>query len=151
MKGGDLVPADYAEVSAKVAMRCAALSHAGSMDPSHPEVGTGASGKSAEGEFVRIQLRVRRETILEARFKAFGCSGSIASASLASEWAEGRTLEEAGTIRDSDLASALELPAARRHCASLAEEALQRAILNYREKCRLGDHLNSIVSTGGSQ
>ena len=145
------MPADFAEMSAKVVMRCAELSHAGSMDPSHPEVGTGTAGKSAEGEFVRIQLRVRRERIMEARFKAFGCSGSIASASLASEWAEGKTLEEAGSMRKADLAAALELPAARRHCAALAEEALQRAILDYREKCRQGDHLNSIVSTGGSQ
>jgi len=94
---------------------------------------------------------VRREKILEARFKAFGCSGSIASASLASEWAEGRTLEEAGSIRESDLAAALELPPARRHCSSLAEEALQGAIRNYREKRRHGEKLNSIVSTGGSQ
>ena len=142
------MPADYPEASAKVVMRCAELSHAGSMDPSHPEVGTGAAGRTSEGEYVRIQLRVRREKILEARFKAFGCSGSIASASLASEWAEGKTLEEAGSIRESDLASALELPTARRHCASLAEEALQSAIQNYREKCR---NLKSIDSVGGRQ
>jgi len=145
------VPAHYAEVGPKVAMRCAQLSHAGSMDPSHPEVGTGAAGKSSAGEFVRIQLKVRRERILEARFKAFGCSGSIASASLASEWAEGKTLEEAGSIRESDLAAALELPPTRRHCSSLAKEALRCAIRNYREKCRHGENLNSIVSTGGSR
>jgi nitrogen fixation protein NifU and related proteins len=142
---------DYPEVSPKVAMRCLELSHAGSMDPSQPEVGTGAAGKASEGEFIRIQVRVRRKRILEARFKAFGCSGSIASASLASEWAEGKTLEEAGSIRESDLSAALELPAARRHCASLAEEALQGAIRNYREKCRQDENLISKVSTGGSQ
>jgi nitrogen fixation NifU-like protein len=142
---------DYAEVSAKVARRCVELSHAGSMDPSQPEVGTGAAGKASEGELIRIQVRVRRERIQEARFKVFGCSGSIASASLASEWAEGKSLEEAGSIRESDLAAALELPASRRHCASLAEEALRGAIRNYREKCRQGENLKSIVSTGGNR
>jgi nitrogen fixation protein NifU and related proteins len=145
------MPAERAEVSAKVAQRCGALTHAGSMDSAHPEVGTGAAGKIAEGEFVRIQLRVRRERILEARFKAFGCSGSIASASLASEWAEGKTLQEAGTIRDSDLTAALELPPTRRHCSSLALEALRGAIRNYLEKCQYRENSNLIVSTGGSQ
>jgi nitrogen fixation NifU-like protein len=132
-------------------MRCARLSHAGSLDSSHPEVGTGAAGKSSAGEFVRIQLKVRRERILEAKFKAFGCSGSIASASLAAEWAEGKTLEEAASIRESELAAALELPPTRRHCSTLAEEALHCAIQNYREKCQQRENLSSIVSTGGSR
>jgi nitrogen fixation protein NifU and related proteins len=141
------MPVDYAEVSSKVALRCASLSRAGSLDASHAEVGTGTAGKIAAGEFVRIQLRVRRETILEARFKVFGCSGSIASASLASEWAEGKTLEEAASIRESDLAAALELPAERRRCSALAEAALQGAIQNYREKCRV----EIIILSGGCQ
>jgi nitrogen fixation protein NifU and related proteins len=145
------MPADYAEVSAKVALRCAELRHAGSLDPSHADVGTGSAGRIAAGEFLRIQLRVRQETIQEARFKAFGCSGSIASASLASEWAEGKTLEEAGSIRGPDLATALELPPERRRCALLAEEALKSAIRNYREKCRVKNNANSAVSSGGCQ
>lgn len=143
------MPAGFAEVSSKVAQRCSELSHAGSLDPSHAEVGTGTAGKVSAGEFVRIQLRVRCERIMEARFKAFGCSGSIASASLVSEWAEGKTLEEADSIRASELAAQLELPAERRHCSSLAAEALHGAIRNYREKHRLGEKLNSMVNMGG--
>ena len=128
------MPAAYGESSEKVVSRCAALPQAGSLDASDPEVGTGASGSVASGDYVRIQVRVLRGSIRQARFKAFGCSGSIASASLASEWAEGKTLEDAEAMREDDLAAALELSAGRRHCSALAEEALKGAIRDYRRK-----------------
>ena len=122
------------EVNERVASRCAALRHAGSLDSTDPEVGTGTAGKAAEGDFVRIQLRLEQGRIREACFKAFGCSGTIACASLASEWAQGKSLEEAESIRNRDLGAALDLPAHRRRCSELAEEALHSAIRDYREK-----------------
>src|SRR5262245_627631 len=87
----------------RVMARCAALPKAGSLDPRDPDVGTGVAGSMASGDLVKIQLRIRREKIQQARFKAFGCTGSIASASLASEWAEGKTLREAAEIKEADL------------------------------------------------
>jgi NifU-like protein involved in Fe-S cluster formation len=128
------MPAPLPEVNSKVASRCASLQRAGSMDPADPEVGTGAAGEAGKGDFVRIQLRVRSGRIGEARFKVFGCSGSIACASLASEWAEGRTLEEALAIRGRDLSAALDLPAQRRRCSTLAESALRLAVRDFWEK-----------------
>ena len=147
------MPAASGEFSEKVVSRCAALSHAGSLDAADPEVSTGAAGQMSAGEYVRIQLRVRRESIREARFKAFGCGGSIASASLASEWAEGKTLEEAEAIKEVDLAAALELPPGRRHCSALAEEALKGAIRDYREKRvdYTGKACGSIGISGGDE
>jgi len=105
----------------------------------------------SQGEFVRIQLRVRGGRISEARFKVFGCSGSIACASLASEWAEGRTLDEALNIRKGELSAALDLPAERVRCSALAESALRGAIRDFRAKCRSPKDSNSIAYSGGSE
>jgi len=145
------MPGSSGEFSETIASRCAALRNAGSLDPASPEVGTGAAGSSAAGDYVRIQLRVLRGKIHEARFKAFGCSGSIASASLASERAEGKTLEEAELIREPDLAAALGLPPQRRHCSALAEEALSNAIRDYRGKRFRRANSNSIIPAGANQ
>ena len=143
------MPAGDPRGSDRVAARCAALSHAGSQDPAQEDVGTGTAGRIEAGDLVRIQLRVRGESILEARFKAFGCSASIASASLASEWAEGKTLDQAAGIREAELALALDLPPERRRCSSLAESALREAIRNYREKCLVKNSRRSMVISGG--
>jgi NifU-like protein involved in Fe-S cluster formation len=128
------MPATSGEPSRGVLQHCASTRHAGSLDPRDPAVGTGVAGSAAQGDLVRIQLHVLRDEIQAARFKAFGCSGSIASASLACEWAEGKTLSEAERIGQADLATALNLPAAKKHCSALAEEALRRAIRDSREK-----------------
>jgi nitrogen fixation protein NifU and related proteins len=132
-------------VSEKIASRCASLRHAGSLDAAHPEVGTGTAGAAATGDFVRIQLQLEHGRIREARFKAFGCSATIACASLACEQAEGKTPEEAESIRNRDLAAELDLPASRRRCSELVEEALHGAIRNCRQKCRIVLTSTSIV------
>jgi len=143
------VPTASPEIGAKVGLRCARLSHAGSLDASQGDVGSGSAGQADTGELVRIQVRGDRRGIRAARFKAFGCTATIACASLASEWAENRALDEAGSIRAEDLAAALDLPPARLHCAALALEALQAAIEDLRNK--LGDEGGSSVNsdTGG--
>ena len=101
---------------------------------------------------MRIQLHVRRNEIQKARFKAFGCSGSIASAGLACEWAEGKTLSEAESIGQADLAAALDLPLSKRHCSALAEAALRGAIRECRVKAaspRSTEASLNIASSGG--
>ncbi|HEU5180055.1 MAG TPA: iron-sulfur cluster assembly scaffold protein [Candidatus Polarisedimenticolia bacterium] len=130
--------------------RCADLPKAGSFDPKDPDVGTGVAGSMASGDLVKIQLRIRRERIQQARFKAFGCTGSIASASLASEWAEGKTLREAAEIKEADLSAALELPSARRHCSALAEKALRAAIHDYRNKSDAAAAAHGNDTSGGT-
>ena len=135
----------------RVRARCAALPKAGSLDPKDPDVGTGVAGSMASGDLVKIQLRVRKEKIQQARFKAFGCTGSIASASLASEWAEGKTLREAAEIKEADLSAALELPSARRHCSALAEKALRAAIHDYRNKSDAAEAARGIDTSGGTE
>jgi|SRR5437867_7042575 len=132
------MPVIFGELSAQVLSRCAALHRAGTLDPVDPEVSTGVAGSVAGGEFLRIQLRVRRGRIQEARFKAFGCSSSIASASLACEWAEGKTLQEAESIQEAELSAALELPPEKRHCSALAKAALHGAL-----SASQGKHLRS--------
>jgi nitrogen fixation NifU-like protein len=128
------MPATSGEPSKVVLEHCASTRHAGSLDPRDPAVGTGVAGSGARGDLVRIQLYVERGEIRTARFKAFGCSGSIASASLACEWAEGKTLSEAERIGQTDLAVALDLPLSKKHCSVLAEEALRQAIRDLRDK-----------------
>jgi len=147
------MPAIHREPSPRVLKHCRSPRHAGSLDPHDPAVGTGTAGSAAAGDLVRIQLYVRSQEILEARFKAFGCSGSIASASLACEWAEGRTLSQAEAIGREELADALELPLSKKHCASLAEEALREAIRDSRVKeTSLTERNDSnLPSSGGAE
>jgi nitrogen fixation NifU-like protein len=128
------MPAISGEPSKRVLEHCASTRHAGGLDPRDPAVGTGVAGSAAQGDLVRIQLHVEGGEIQTARFKAFGCSGSIASASLACEWAEGKTLSEAERIGQADLASALDLPLSKKHCSVLAQEALRQAIRDSRDK-----------------
>mgnify|MGYP003581096356 CR=1 FL=1 len=92
------MPTASPDISEKVSLRCAALSHAGSLDPAATDVGTGSAGAGGTGELVRIHLRAQRGGIQAARFKAFGCTATIACASLICEWVERRTLEEAEAV-----------------------------------------------------
>jgi NifU-like protein involved in Fe-S cluster formation len=128
------MPAISGEPSKGVLEHCTSMRHAGSLDPRDPAVGTGVAGSAAQGDLVRIQLHVDRGEIQTARFKAFGCSGSIASASLACEWAEGKTLSQAERIGQAELAAALDLPLSKQHCSLLAQEALRQAIRDSRDK-----------------
>ena len=107
----------------------------GTFDKEAAYVGTGMVGAPACGDILRLQIKVNDEGIIEdARFKAYGCGSAIASSSLITEWVKGKSLEEAGAIKNSDIAEELELPPVKVHCSILAEDAIKAAIADYKEK-----------------
>ena len=107
----------------------------GRMDEKRSDVGTGMVGAPACGDVMRLQIRVDdKDVIQEARFKTYGCGSAIASSSLLTEWVRGKTLEEAGEIRNTDIVEELELPPVKIHCSVLAEDAIRSAINDLRSK-----------------
>jgi nitrogen fixation NifU-like protein len=99
------------------------------------DIGTGMVGAPACGDVMRLQIKVNDDGIIEdAKFKTYGCGSAIASSSLLTEWVKGRTLDDAGTISNSDIATELALPPVKIHCSVLAEDAIKAAIENYKEK-----------------
>ena len=107
----------------------------GTFDKEAADVGTGMVGAPACGDILRLQIKVNDEGIIEdARFKAYGCGSAIASSSLITEWVKSKSLEEAGAIKNSDIAEELELPPVKVHCSILAEDAIKAAIADYKEK-----------------
>lgn len=99
------------------------------------DTGTGMVGAPACGDILRLQIKVNDQGIIEdARFKAYGCGSAIASSSLITEWVKGKSLEEAGAIKNSDIVEELELPPVKVHCSILAEDAIKAAIADYKEK-----------------
>lgn len=108
----------------------------GSLDKNDPEVGTGMVGAPECGDVMKLQLKVNSETgvIDDARFKTFGCGSAIASSSLATEWLKGKTVDEALTIRNTDIVNELSLPPVKIHCSVLAEDAIRAAIADYQRK-----------------
>jgi nitrogen fixation NifU-like protein len=98
-------------------------------------VGTGVVGAPACGDVMRLQIKVNSDGIIEdAKFKTYGCGSAIASSSLVTEWVKGKTLDEAGSIKNSDIAEELALPPVKIHCSILAEDAIKAAIADYRNK-----------------
>ena len=107
----------------------------GSLDKSDPNVGTGLVGAPACGDVMLLQLKITDEGIIEdARFKTFGCGSAIASSSLVSEWVKGKTVDEALTISNKDVARELALPPVKIHCSVLAEDAIKAAIDDFKKK-----------------
>lgn len=107
----------------------------GTFDKEATDIGTGMVGAPACGDILRLQIKVNDEGIIEdARFKAYGCGSAIASSSLITEWVKGKSLDEAGAIKNSDIAEELELPPVKVHCSILAEDAIKAAIADYKEK-----------------
>jgi nitrogen fixation NifU-like protein len=106
----------------------------GKMNPNDNNVGTGLVGAPACGDVMKLQIRVEDGIITDAKFKTYGCGSAIASSSLVTEWVKGRTLDEAGTIRNTDIAQELALPPVKIHCSILAEDAIKAAIADYQEK-----------------
>jgi len=106
----------------------------GKMDPEDTNVGTGLVGAPACGDVMKLQIRVEDGVITDAKFKTYGCGSAIASSSLVTEWVKGKTLDEAGTIRNTDIAQELALPPVKIHCSILAEDAIKSAIDDYRKK-----------------
>ena len=107
----------------------------GSFSKDDPEVGTGMVGATACGDVMKLQIKVNEEGIItDAKFKTYGCGSAIASSSLATEWLKGRSLDEAGSIKNSEIAQELALPPVKIHCSILAEDAIKAAIADYRQK-----------------
>ena len=107
----------------------------GSLDKNSEDVGTGLVGAPACGDVMKLQIRVSADGLIEdAKFKTFGCGSAIASSSLVTEWVKGKTIDEAETIKNTDIARHLALPPVKIHCSVLAEDAIKAAIADYRAK-----------------
>ena len=107
----------------------------GSLDKTAPNVGTGMVGAPACGDVMKLQIQVGENGVIEdAKFKTYGCGSAIASSSLVTEWLKGKTLAQAQTIKNSDIATELALPPVKIHCSVLAEDAIKSAIKDYQAK-----------------
>tara|TARA_R110002110_G_scaffold25460_4_gene94452 strand:+ start:168 stop:584 length:417 start_codon:yes stop_codon:yes gene_type:complete len=107
----------------------------GKMDANDDDVGTGMVGAPACGDVMRLQIKVNDQGIIEdAKFKTYGCGSAIASSSLLTEWVKGRSLDEAGSIKNTQIAEELALPPVKIHCSVLAEDAIKAAIKDFRTK-----------------
>jgi nitrogen fixation NifU-like protein len=108
----------------------------GSLDKNDPSVGTGLVGAPECGDVMKLQMKINPETqvIEEAKFKTFGCGSAIASSSLATEWVKGKTVEEALSIKNTDIVRELSLPPVKIHCSVLAEDAIKAAISDWKRK-----------------
>jgi nitrogen fixation NifU-like protein len=106
----------------------------GSFSKEDTDVGTGMVGAPACGDVMKLQIKVTDGVITDARFKTYGCGSAIASSSLVTEWVKGLTLEQAETIKNSEIATELALPPVKIHCSILAEDAIKAAVADYRIK-----------------
>ncbi|GAA6173942.1 Fe-S cluster assembly scaffold IscU [Colwellia sp. KU-HH00111] len=107
----------------------------GSMDKNDPSVATGMVGAPACGDVMKLQLKISDDGIIEdAKFKTYGCGSAIASSSLVTEWVKGKTIDEAGEIKNTAIAEELALPPVKIHCSILAEDAIKAAIEDYKGK-----------------
>ena len=107
----------------------------GSLDKTNQNVGTGLVGAPACGDVLKLQILVGPNGVIEdAKFKTFGCGSAIASSSLVTEWIKGKTLDEAESIKNTDIARHLALPPVKIHCSVLAEDAIKASIADYKKK-----------------
>jgi nitrogen fixation NifU-like protein len=113
----------------------------GSFEKDEEGVGTGIVGAPECGDVMKLQIKVNEETnvIEEARFKTFGCGSAIASSSLVTEWVKGKSLDEALTIKNTEIVEELSLPPVKIHCSVLAEDAIKSAISDYKKKTGRAD------------
>ena len=112
----------------------------GSFDKGDESIGTGMVGAPACGDVMKLQIKVGADGRIEdARFKTYGCGSAIASSSLVTEWVKGKTLSEAATIKNTQIAEELSLPPVKIHCSILAEDAIKAAIEDYKKKHSLKD------------
>jgi nitrogen fixation NifU-like protein len=107
----------------------------GSFSKDDPNIGTGMVGAPACGDVMKLQIKVEDGIITDAKFKTYGCGSAIASSSLVTEWVKGKTLEQAGSIKNAEIAEELALPPVKIHCSILAEDAIRAAIKDYEVKC----------------
>jgi len=106
----------------------------GKMDRESDDVGTGMVGAPACGDVMQLQIRVEDDIIQDAKFKTYGCGSAIASSSLLTEWVKGKSLDDAASIKNTEIAKELSLPPVKIHCSVLAEDAIKAAVQNYRDK-----------------
>ena len=112
----------------------------GALDKEDESVGTGLVGAPACGDVMKLQIKVDEAGVIEdAKFKTFGCGSAIASSSLVTEWVKGKTLDQAETIRNTQIAEELALPPVKIHCSVLAEDAIKAAIADFRGKSATGE------------
>jgi len=110
----------------------------GSFDKGDEDIGTGMVGAPACGDVMKLQIKVNKQGIItDAKFKTYGCGSAIASSSLVTEWVKGKTLDQAGTIKNTAIAQELALPPVKIHCSILAEDAIKAAIADYQLKHKL--------------
>jgi nitrogen fixation NifU-like protein len=106
----------------------------GSFKKEEDGVGTGMVGAPECGDVMKLQIKVQNDTIIDAKFKTFGCGSAIASSSLATEWLKGKSVEEASKIKNTDIVQELNLPPVKIHCSVLAEDAIKAALADYKKK-----------------
>ena len=106
----------------------------GSFDKSDNDIGTGMVGAPACGDVMKLQIKVDKGVITDAKFKTYGCGSAIASSSLVTEWLKGKTLDEATEIKNTEIAQELALPPVKIHCSILAEDAIKAAVNDYKDK-----------------
>ena len=106
----------------------------GSLDKTKDNVGTGLVGAPECGDVMKLQIQVENDKIVDAKFKTFGCGSAISSSSLATEWVKGKSVDDALTIRNTDIVEELALPPVKIHCSVLAEDAIKAAIKDYKNK-----------------
>ena len=107
----------------------------GRFNPNDPDIATGMTGAPACGDVMKLQLKLdKNQTIIDVKFKTYGCGSAIASSTMFVEMLKGRTIEEAKQIKDKDIAKALDLPPIKLHCSVLAEDSIKKAIENWEQK-----------------
>ncbi len=111
----------------------------GSFKKEEEGVGTGMVGAPECGDVMKLQIKVQDDTIVDAKFKTFGCGSAIASSSLATEWLKGKSIEEAHEIKNTDIVQELNLPPVKIHCSVLAEDAIKSALADYKKKAGQGE------------
>ena len=111
----------------------------GSFKKEEEGVGTGIVGAPECGDVMKLQIKVEKDTIVDAKFKTFGCGSAIASSSLATEWLKGKSVEEAQKIKNTDIVEELNLPPVKIHCSVLAEDAIKAAVSDYKKKKEDGE------------
>ena len=120
----------------------------GKLDKNDASVGTGMVGAPACGDVMKLQIRVGADGVIEdAKFKTYGCGSAIASSSLVTEWVKGKTLDEAMSIKNTQIAEELALPPVKIHCSILAEDAIKAAVADYRT--RHGEVAVTTAADGG--
>lgn len=124
----------------------------GSLDKASTRVGTGIVGAPECGDVLKLQIEVDDEgTIVDAKFKTFGCGSAIAASSLATEWLKGRTVETAGELKNTDIANELSLPPVKIHCSVLAEDAIKAAIQDWKRKNQSAEETDHATSGEAQQ